>query len=183
MAYQHCVAVHNLTLSPKAEGCATHGPYLSVTRRDSLKCILHAGPDGRQAPSDKQGASEASASSSSDWADDSFLPGEDNSMFGGDSWEAQSSGRGGNEATSRSHGRQSMWFRQRHADQRHSSGAQPDAHEAREQMAAERASMAGGTVFDSRWDQQKGGPSPAGRKQRYDRDTGGTQFDSRWDNP
>ena len=106
-------------------------------------------------------------------------------MFGGDAWEAKASGRGGAEGSPRGHGRHSMWFRQRHSDQRHGHGSQPDNgnSEAREQMAAERASMAGGTVFDSRWDQQKGGPGQTGRQSRHDRDTGGTQFDSRWDNP
>lgn len=159
--------------------------FLDQRKPDSKPLAPCTGPDQRRGASAEPGGSEAPSSASSEWADDSFMPGDDNTMFGSDAWEAKASGRGGNEASARGHGRHSMWFRQRHSDQRHGHGSQPEngSSEAREQMAAERASMAGGTVFDSRWDQQKGGPSQAGRQSRHDRETGGTQFDSRWDNP
>ena len=143
-----------------------------------------AGPAEKQAAAEKAAAaaaaaSSSSAASSSEWMDDSFMPADEAGFFG------SSASEGGPEAHPRAHSRQSRWFRQRHAENRHSSRpeANPEADEAQDLSASERASRAGGTVFDSRWDQNKSGNGAAGKQRRHDRDTGGTQFDSRWDNP
>ncbi|KAK9862528.1 hypothetical protein WJX84_000177, partial [Apatococcus fuscideae] len=145
---------------------------------------------GEDSPAEKQAAAEkaaaaaaaassSSAASSSEWMDDSFMPADEAGFFG------SSASEGAPEAHPRAHSRQSRWFRQRHAENRHSSRpeANPEADEAQDLSASERASRAGGTVFDSRWDQNKSGNGAAGKQRRHDRDTGGTQFDSRWDNP
>ncbi len=100
----------------------------------------------------------------------------DDSMFSSASTAEQSHGGSRNASEGRQHGQHSMWFRQRHADQRHSdthnNGPARDGNGTRDQIAADRATKSGGTVFDSRWDQDKGGSGAAGRRRRQERETG-----------